>query len=80
MTMDFLIQILAMTYTVICAKCRAVLTEQVKLSGHHRKYHSGTQVKFRKRLKIFFEWLKMNAKRLLVGMLLGPRTAYRLHE
>ena len=69
-----------MTYSAICAKCRAVLTEQVKLSGHHRKYYSGTQVNFRKRLKIFFEWLKMNAKRLLVEMSPGPRTAYRLHE
>ena len=67
MTMDFLIQIHAMTDSAICAKCRAVFTEQAKLSGHHRKYHSGTQVKFRGRLKTFFEWLKMNAKRLLVG-------------
>ena len=76
MTLDFSIQIHAMTYSAICAKRRAVLKEQLNLSGHHRKYYGGTPVNFRKLLKIFFEWFKMNAKRLLVRML--PRHRPRI--
>ena len=47
--------------------------ERTSQFGHHRKYYSGTQVNFRKLLKVFFEWFKMNAKRLLVRMLPGHR-------